>query len=518
MMEAKKATESTPLTVESKQKDESKTLIITDTTDNKAVLCDEYEGVGNVDVDLLTLRELGNNDVIEPLLQQYKLIYIVANRDRAGDYFYREAYKSLHKNKKVQYFKWDNRLPSTCKNLKELAIYLPSMRYTLGIGFYINENTGDEPDIGNSTKTLSREEYIKELISEEPFTMNSLSKADLPATKWLVKDIIPEGLGIIAGAPKAGKSMLLLQLCYCLGNGYDEFLGYEIPNKANIVYYDFESNSNLIKNRISNMFPNEEPPKNVYIHQEPLTYEEGFLELMKGHIKKYDADLVVVDMYTQVARTTGADSESYIPKARELVKYKDLAELYGITIILVMHTRKSDKPRKIAVEDIMGSQAYTGTTQFNIVIGKTLDCKGNEHVINFVETNRAGAELDLVLRLDPETLTFMNEGSDDEIKQKKARDKFMNDPIVKAIKNITTTVKRTKEALMSISATDVLESIPDDERYTSKGEELNAHRIGRFITSNKKDFERYIGIAYLKSETIKDDEGKSKRVHKWKVK
>lgn len=485
------------------------TLLITDTESNKEVLNQEFKDIKGTDVLYLTSDQLADGNYMATLKADYGLIYVVSNKNQPGNSFAYQVYKSFGATKKVNYFHWDQRYKGVeLKDLKQKDIG--------ALGGYIVSRLKEKPRENDIQEALSKHELVETLINEDPFTMDSLVEEDLPPINWLVEGMIPEGLGILAGETKAGKSMLLLQLCYCLGNGKKDFLGFKIPKKHNVVYYDFESHKNILQDRINKMYPDDPIPDNVYFYQTPLTYEQGFLDVIEGHIVKHNAGLVIVDMYAQTARTTGVDSQEYLQKYRELTAYKEIAEKFRIAIILVTHTRKKDQRRKVAIEDIMGSQAYTGTTVFNIVIGKTVDCKANDHVINFVESNRAGAGLDLVLRLDPKTSTFLNEGNEADIKEKQHVSKLMEGPIFKVMEKLIKQAKKDNEQFLMVSSTDVLESIPEEERFTEQDQELKPERVGRFLTGNKKDLETYLAIKFMEKTIIKENDV-SKRSYKWRI-
>ena len=48
---------------------------------------------------------------------------------------------------------------------------------------------------------------------------DTLLSTPLPATRFVVDRLLPEGLHILAGAPKVGKSWLALWLCLCVAKG-----------------------------------------------------------------------------------------------------------------------------------------------------------------------------------------------------------------------------------------------------------------------------------------------------------
>ena len=53
----------------------------------------------------------------------------------------------------------------------------------------------------------------------ETITAEDLQNRTYEPTPFLVDELIPEGLHILAGAPKIGKSWLALWLCLCVSQG-----------------------------------------------------------------------------------------------------------------------------------------------------------------------------------------------------------------------------------------------------------------------------------------------------------
>ena len=48
---------------------------------------------------------------------------------------------------------------------------------------------------------------------------DTLMTTPLPAIRYVVDQLLPQGLHILAGAPKVGKSWLALWLCLCVSKG-----------------------------------------------------------------------------------------------------------------------------------------------------------------------------------------------------------------------------------------------------------------------------------------------------------
>ena len=59
-----------------------------------------------------------------------------------------------------------------------------------------------------ATRKLRKPKSAKDLLSRE-----------LPPVKWSVPGVLPEGVTILAGKPKMGKSWLALGLCVAVASG-----------------------------------------------------------------------------------------------------------------------------------------------------------------------------------------------------------------------------------------------------------------------------------------------------------
>ena len=59
----------------------------------------------------------------------------------------------------------------------------------------------------------------KQKLVLNDFNAAELVQMEIPEPKWAVSEIIPEGLTILAGKPKRGKSMMALNLAISITNG-----------------------------------------------------------------------------------------------------------------------------------------------------------------------------------------------------------------------------------------------------------------------------------------------------------
>ena len=66
--------------------------------------------------------------------------------------------------------------------------------------------------------------------SQKRWTAAELLDAEFPEPKWAIEGLIPEGLTIIGGRPKVGKSWLLLQAAIAVGTG-GRFFGKQVDQR-----------------------------------------------------------------------------------------------------------------------------------------------------------------------------------------------------------------------------------------------------------------------------------------------
>ncbi len=85
--------------------------------------------------------------------------------------------------------------------------------------------------------------------SMEIMDVADLLKEEITPINWLVENIIPAGFTILAGAPKAGKSFLLLNIAACLVTGSAVFDAYQ-TKKGKVLYLALEDTKHRLSSRL----------------------------------------------------------------------------------------------------------------------------------------------------------------------------------------------------------------------------------------------------------------------------
>ncbi|OQY16642.1 MAG: hypothetical protein B6I36_10035 [Desulfobacteraceae bacterium 4572_35.1] len=70
-----------------------------------------------------------------------------------------------------------------------------------------------------------------------------------PPVKWAVDGVIPEGLTVLAGDPKAGKSLMAVDICNAIASGGEAF-GKQACVQGDVVYISLEDPQRRVQDRI----------------------------------------------------------------------------------------------------------------------------------------------------------------------------------------------------------------------------------------------------------------------------
>ena len=168
----------------------------------------------------------------------------------------------------------------------------------------------------------------------------------LAPTKFCVDTLLPEGLCILGGAPKIGKSWMVLDLCVRVAKGED--IWNLRTRKGTVLYLCLEDSHQRIKNRLNTV--TNEGSCDLYFATESKTMADGLCDQIREFYREHpDIVLVAIDTF-QLIRDCTAEA-SYAGDYQDMQVLKHLAEELHITILLVHHLRKlgdSDPLNKIS--------------------------------------------------------------------------------------------------------------------------------------------------------------------------
>lgn len=168
-------------------------------------------------------------------------------------------------------------------------------------------------------------------------TSSSILDTEYPEPKLIIPDILPEGLTILVGASKSGKSWQALQIAVaCSVGGY--VFGKISVEKRQVLYLALEDSERNIQDRLNII---EAPPsENLKIATQWIPGQAG-VDAIKHYLDlNPDIDLVIIDTLQRLRGISSGGSNAYAQDYEDMSKFHDLAKEKSIAILLLHHTRK----------------------------------------------------------------------------------------------------------------------------------------------------------------------------------
>ena len=195
----------------------------------------------------------------------------------------------------------------------------------------------------NAENINSFEEIQKELRKMlDPSYLKTMSMTELYDTVFqsrppLIDGLLYPGTYLFVGAPKLGKSFMMAQLAYHISTG-TPFWHYTI-RKGTVLYLALEDDYRRLQERLYRMFGTD-GAENLFFSVSAGQLGKGLDEQLTRFMQEHpDTKLIIIDTLQKV-REIGGDNYSYANDYEIITRLKKFADSYGITLLLVHHTRK----------------------------------------------------------------------------------------------------------------------------------------------------------------------------------
>ena len=227
--------------------------------------------------------------------------------------------------------------------------------------------------------------------------------------EYCVDGLISQGLFVLVGAPKVGKSWLALDMCLSIAKG-EKVLGKETLC-GHAVYLSLEDSLIRLQNRLYEL--TDEPSDNLNFAIMAESISNGLPEQIEYCRKRFDdLKIVVIDTLQKVRNES---ESSYSSDYKELSVLKSLADKLGIAIVLVHHTRKCSDSDPFNM--ISGSTGLSGCVDGSMVLIESkrgsrkakLYCVGRDienQEINVVFESSRWKVSDEIKNIEPDYFSF----------------------------------------------------------------------------------------------------------------
>lgn len=237
---------------------------------------------------------------------------------------------------------------------------------------------------------------------------NAIFKTEYPNPTWIVPNLIPSGMTLLAGRPKAGKSWIALQIAREVSSG-GEMFG-EKMEQGKVLYLALEDNNHRLKKRMITQQWGEKSRKNTdFITFKTFSEKIGFLHLgMKEGDSKAGANarklykevedgkykVVIIDTFSNAfLGLKNIDDNQIITLVMKPLQEISLANNIG-TIVLDHHNKMSEQAPNL-INDVMGSTAKVSIS--DTIIGMYRKGKDQRRIL---ATGKDIEDMDMMVRKD----------------------------------------------------------------------------------------------------------------------
>lgn len=216
--------------------------------------------------------------------------------------------------------------------------------------------------------------------------------------QWAIKGILPEGVTILSGDPKIGKSWLVWQMCIAVAAGVPLWDGRDPETQGEALYLDLEGNERRLQRRLSTLlggFSGNLDLARLHFDTAWARAEEGVTQIADWLRKHPGCRLVVIDTVSAFRDNDPGRKSAYAHDYAVGEMLKPLAKEFSCAIVLVMHNRKAGAGD--FMHKVSGTQGMTGSVDNVLVLERD---RGNHDAALSIDGRDIEEPAQLALRFE----------------------------------------------------------------------------------------------------------------------
>ena len=189
-----------------------------------------------------------------------------------------------------------------------------------------------------------------------------LMEKDVKPVRYIVDDLIPAGVLMLAGSPKIGKSWMSLWLCLSVANGTDVW---DLKShKCDVLYMALEDSENRLQTRLRKL--NMPVPENIHFALTSGDLDSGLLYQLDDFMCNHPGTgLIVIDIFQKI-RGNLKEGTLYANDCKEMALLKAFADKHNIAVVLVHHAKKGSESDP--QDSISGTNGIAGSADNNLIL------------------------------------------------------------------------------------------------------------------------------------------------------
>lgn len=196
-----------------------------------------------------------------------------------------------------------------------------------------------------------------------------LDAQDFPPLTWAVPGLVPEGFGLLTGAPKAGKSWLALGLALAVSAGTPALGKVPTGDARRVLLLALEDGPRRLQHRARALLGEQAIPERLDVITQAR--QDEVAPLIGAWLDREDGEgaLVILDTLGKVLPPTMAGESAYSRDYRTGGDLKALADAHGAALLAVHHTRKAEAADWM--DSTSGTNGLNGAADFTVNLSRS---------------------------------------------------------------------------------------------------------------------------------------------------
>ena len=245
----------------------------------------------------------------------------------------------------------------------------------------------------------------------EVHTVSQLLAMELRDPQWAIPGLLCEGLNILGGKPKLGKSWCALNLCLTIAAG-GMALGSTQTLAGDVLYLSLEDRLRRVKSRAIKIGASHLAPEagaRLHIAVEWPRADAGGLEHIERWIEGARSPrLIVIDVWTMFRPRKKTGRNEYDQDHEHASLLKKVADKHSVSMLVIHHCKKAAADD--VFDEISGTLGFAGAADGLLVLSRAR----NEDEAILSVTGRDVDEQKLALRFNRDNCTWTNMGDAEE--------------------------------------------------------------------------------------------------------
>jgi hypothetical protein len=176
------------------------------------------------------------------------------------------------------------------------------------------------------------------------YSAQQLQAEVIPPVHWIIRDLIPEGLTVIAGASKLGKSWAALTIGLGVASGTPVFKYFD-TEQGTVLYLALEDRKRRMQGRLDVLWGDAEAPEALRI-EHACAMMPDLLDQLEGWMEDHPATkLVIIDTFAKVQQRIRGNHNAYLADYDAVIPLQEFALRHSIAVMAVTHTNQKSRQK-----------------------------------------------------------------------------------------------------------------------------------------------------------------------------